>query len=115
MLAPQQQSKTVSEIRNVAVSFSGKLDTGELLTGSPTITISDPSVSPEDMTISNGIVSTGDLTINGVTVPTGEAVQFKVTGGTVANSPYTIQISCGTDATPAQTLYGGIVLIIEAD
>ena len=113
--APQRQEKTVSEVRNIAVSFSGKLDDGELLTGTPNLAISSPSVSPEDMTLSNPIVNTSILTINGVSVPIGEAVQFKVTGGTVANSPYTIQINCGTDASVAQTLYGSVILTIISD
>lgn len=106
----ERQQKTVSEVRNISVSFEGKLDTGELLTGTPTITLSSPSISPEDITTSNAIVNTSALTINGQTVAIGEAVQFKVSGGTVANSPYTFKISCDTDATPAQTLEGYIIL-----
>ena len=113
--APQHQTKAVSESRNVAVDFGGKLDSGELLTGTPTISIASPSVSPEDMTITSPIVNTSILTVNGVSVPVGEAVQFHVSGGIVANSPYTIHISCGTDATPAQTLVGNIFLFIEDD
>lgn len=113
--APEIQEKTVSEVRNVAVSFSGKLDSGELLTGTPVLSVIDPSVSPEDITLSNPIVNTAILTINGVSVPIGEAVQFKVTGGTVANTPYTLGINCGTDATPAQTLYGRVILEVIAD
>ena len=106
--APQINHKTVSEVRNDAVSFAGKLDVGELLTGTPTI----PAVT--DLTFSNKVVSTAALTINGVSVPIGEAVQFKVSGG-VAGKRYTIQISCATDATPAQTLYGSVILDVEAD
>ena len=109
------QEKTVSEVRNISVSFSGKLDSGELLTGTPVLSVVSPSVSPEDITLSNPIVSTSILTISGQSVTIGEAVQFKVTGGTVANSPYTLGISCGTDAVPAQTLYGRVILNIIAD
>ena len=110
-LAPQQQEKTVSEVRNVAVSFAGALDTGELLTGTPTVAEQTTS----DLTFSNEAVSTAALTINDTSVPLGEAVQFKVTGGTVANSPYTIVISCATDSSPAQTLYGTIIMNVVAD
>ena len=113
--APQIQAKTVSEIRNISVSFAGKLDTGELLSGTPVLEVYSPSVSPEDMTLSNPIVNTSELTINGLTVPIGEAVQFKVTGGTTANSPYTLQVSCTTDSNPVQTLYGRVILQIIED
>lgn len=112
-LAPQQNTKTVSEIRNVAVSFSGKLDSGELLTGTPTVVEANPS-SPQDLTFSNIAINTGILTINDIPTPVGEAVQFKVSGG-VAGRYYEIIISCGTDATPAQTLYGTIRLRMKAD
>lgn len=113
--APQHETKSVSEYRNVSVSFSGKLDSGELLTGTPTVVVASPSVSPEDLILSSKIVNTSELAINGVTVPIGEAVQFHVTGGSVANSPYTIRIMCSTDATPSQNLIGNIILHIEDD
>lgn len=109
--APQRQEKTVSEDRNIAVSFSGKLDSGELLTGTPTIT--DVSGNSPGLTISNQAINTTELTINKVVTPIGEAIQFNVTGGAVGK--YTIRISCGTDATPSQTLYGSIVLNVVAD
>lgn len=115
-IAPQRPFKSVSGIRNVAVSFSEMLDAGELLSGTPTITEVAGTGSPTtDLTLSNKVVSTAELTINDVAVPTGEAIQFSVTGGTVANSPYSITISVGTDATPAQTLIGTVVLTVIAD
>lgn len=108
--ATATQEKTVSEIRNIAVSFSGKLDTGELCTGTPTIT----EVTSSDLTLGSKAVSTAALTINGVSTPIGEAVQCSVSGGT-ANTTYEIKIAVGTDATPAQTLYGTIKLKVVAD
>lgn len=111
--APQINEKTVSEDRNCSISFAGKLDSGELLTGTPVITDCG-APSPEVLTFSNEAVNTAELTINGVTVPIGEAVQFKVIGG-VANAKYTIKAQCGTDATPAQTLIGSVELRVKAD
>lgn len=108
--APEQQTKTVSEVRNVAVSFVGKLDSGELLTGTPTTA----EVTTTDLTFSNQAVNTAALTINDKTVPIGMAVQFKVIGG-VALSTYEITVVCGTDATPAQTLYGNVSMAVVAD
>lgn len=89
--------KGASEVRNCAVDFSRKLDVGESLTGTPTVTIS-----PTGPTLSDKAVNTSALTINGDVVPIGSAVQFKVTGGTAG--VYTITATCGTTATPAQTL-----------
>ena len=102
--------KTASEERNVAIDFSGKLDSGELLTGTPTIV----EVGSSDLTLSNKVVNTSTLTINGESTVAGEAVQFKVTGGS-ANTKYTIKISCSTDATPTQVLLGSITLNVIAD
>lgn len=109
-IALQTQQKTASEVRNVAVSFAGKLDSGELLTGTPTVT----EVTTTDLTFASQAVNTAALTINGVSTAIGRAAQFKVTGGT-AGTTYEITVSCGTDATPAQTLYGTIKLKVVED
>ena len=112
--APQIGEKTISEVRNVAVSFSGLLDTGEVLTGTPTVIVASPAESPQNLTIASPVVNTAIIVVNGVSVPIGEAIQFSVSGGLV-NTDYVIQISCDTDATPTQTLYGSIRLGVIAD
>lgn len=108
--APQLPCKTAGETRNVAVSFQGKLDAGESLTGTPTVT----EVTTSDLTITSPAVSTVALTINKKSVPAGEAVQFNVAGGT-AGTEYTIKVSVGTDATPTQTLVVLLRLKVVAD
>ncbi len=95
--------KAVNEVRNVAISFVGVLDSGEDLTGTPTV----EEVATSDLTFGNQRVSTVVLEINGTSVPIAKAAQFKVNGG-VANKLYTIRITAGSTATPAQTF---IVLI----
>ena len=107
--AQQVPSKTVGEVVNGAVSFAGVLDDGELLTGVPTID------AVAGLTFANIAVSTTILTINGKSVPVGLVVQFNVSGGVVANSPYTIPVSCGTDSTPAQTRRGKLIMEVESD
>lgn len=109
-VAPQRACKSAGETRNIAVSFAGWLDTGEVLTGTPTIV----EVGTSDLTLGNKVVSTGALTINGLVVPTGEAVQFNVSGGT-AGTEYTIKITPGSDSTPAQTFVGNVILDVVAD
>ena len=109
-LAKEIQEKTASEVRNVAVSFNGKLDDGELLTG----TVTTAEVTTTDLTFANQAVSTAALTINGVSTAIGKAAQFKVSGGT-AGQTYSIKVSCATDSTPAQTLYGTVKLKVVAD
>lgn len=103
-IAPQVPITYAGATRNVAVSFSNELDTGELLTGTPTVV----EITSSDLTLGSKAVSTADLEINGETCPTGEAVQFSVSG-MVSGTTYKVSITVSTDATPAQTL----VTIVE--
>jgi len=75
------------------------LDTGESLTGTPTVV----EVTTTDLTITSKAVSTTALTINGTSVAAGAAVQFKVSGMKTTGSPYTLKVTVSTNATPAQT------------
>lgn len=95
--SPEIQQKGAAETRNVSVDFSGRLDAGELLTGTPTITENTTS----DLTITNKVVSTDTLTIRGNKIGPGQAVQCRVAGGT-AGRLYSLTISVGT--TGSQTL-----------
>ena len=105
--APQIQTIVVGETRNVAVSFAAKLDSGELLTGSPTIV----EVTSSDLTITNKVVSTGELTILGETVATGKACTFTVSGPVAGGGLtsgryaglYQIKVTPLTNASNAQT------------
>ena len=93
--APQLPQQSANETRFHAVDFSGKLDTGELLTGTPTVTEIDTAV----LTITNKAVNTVALTINGATAAIGEAVQFKVVGAAISRgTTYRVFVSCTTDA-----------------
>lgn len=80
---------TTAETRNVAVDFQGKLDEGELLTGTPNV-VENPAT---DLVFSNQVVSTGPLDINGVIVPAGRAVQFRVTAGTRGSKTIDITVT----------------------
>lgn len=93
----------VGEDRCVSVSYDGKLDAGELLTGTPTVT-----VSPTGPTISNIKVSTADLTISDKRVATGRAVQFFVTG--LAEKAYTFTVTALSNSSPQQKLIGWMTL-----
>lgn len=104
--APQRPTILVGEIRGVSVNFTGKLDQGELLTGTPVIT-----PDPADLTCSSPRVSTTALAINGRTVAIGKAVQFTITGGT-ADTEYTVTVTVLT--TMGQTLMGRCVIAVEA-
>jgi hypothetical protein len=103
--APERPQLMVGATRRLSISFEGQLDSGELLTGTPTIT----EQATTDLTITNKAVSTTALTINSKTVAIGEAVTCLVSGHVVANSPYTLSVSAGTDATDAQTLPAEVV------
>lgn len=102
------QTMVAGATRNMAVSFAGMLDSGELLTGTPTVAEQTSS----DLTISNKAVSVAELTILGETVAIGEAVTFSITGASAGGGlttgrfagHYRIKVTVGTDATVAQTL-----------
>lgn len=87
------------ETRLCAVSFAEKLDSGELLTGTPTVT----ELTTADLTIDNVAVNVAALTVDGESAAIGQAVQFRV-AGQQAGTTYSLRVQCGTDATPAQTL-----------
>lgn len=108
--APQRGTKLASEVRNVAVSFVGKLDVGENLTGLPTVV----EVGSADLTISNVAVSLVELTINDVKVAAGRAVQCRVSGG-VAGTRYVLRVTATSNATPAQTLIANLILNVAGD
>lgn len=97
--APERPVAVPGETNLCSVSLVGILDSGELATGTPTVT----EVTTTDLTISNVVVNTAALTINSKTVAVGKAVQFKVIGQLVASSPYTLKITVATDSTPAQS------------
>ena len=84
----------------IAVDFTDYLDSGELLTGTPTAVEQTSS----DLTIGNVAVSTGSLSILGETVVTGAAVQASVSGQLAATGSYTIRVTATTDASVARTV-----------
>lgn len=96
--APQQYQLAESETALVSVDFQPLLDSGELLTGTPTVA----EITTTDLTLANAAVNTAALTVNGVAVAISEAVQFSVTGAQPSTA-YRIRVTCGTDSTPAQT------------
>ena len=100
----------VGETQLCSVSFDDKLDSGESLSGTPTVA----EVSTSDLTFANEAVSTSALTINHKSVAAGRAVQFKVTEFGTTNAPYTVRITCATDSTPARTVKGEVVFEVEA-
>ena len=108
--ARKPETKSASEVRNCSVDWSGRLDSGELATGTPTIT----EITTTALTLTNKAVSTAALTIKGITVATGKAVTFTVSAGSAATT-YGISINCATDATNGQTLYAKVNIDVEAD
>lgn len=99
--APQIPCFVEGETRNGKASFASKLDAGELLTGTPTIT----EIGTTDLTFANVALSTAVQLINGIEVAAAAAVNWKVTGF-IANKAYRLLITGNTTAVPAQTLRG---------
>jgi len=107
--APERPVLVPGETRLFSVSYDRVLDSGESLTGVPTVT----EVTTTDLTVANESVSVAVLKIRGRNVPAGRALQFKASGQIVAHSPYTIKIVCGTDCAPAQTLVRYVAFKVE--
>jgi hypothetical protein len=102
-IAPQIRSMSVAETRTISVDFSGKLDDGESLTGTPVAT--EPSGT---IALSGEVVSSTELTINGEAVAAGLAVQFVADASVTGR--YLIDIVVSTDA--SQVLEGRITLVV---
>ena len=98
--APQAYNIDLEEVVNIAVSFNGKLEANETLTGSPTATV----VPSTGITVDQVAITAASKDINGISVAAGRAVTARVTP-TAAGS-YVIHVKCGTTAIPAQTRKG---------
>ena len=96
----------VGSTRNVAVSFNSMLETTEVLL------ITDLAVTSAGLTIANLAINSAAIDIEGTTVAIGKAVKFSVADAT-ADTQYTIAISVGTDATPAQVLVEDVFLQVD--
>jgi len=101
----QRPSISASDVELVAIDYQSHLDTGETLTGTPTVV----EVTTTDLTLGNKAVSSAVLTILGRSVPIAEAVQFSVTGQK-AGTQYRIRVTVSTTSTPARTLVRDVVL-----
>ena len=102
-VASELHTVSTDETRNIAVDCSDMLDSGELLTGTPTVTTS------AGVTLGSKQVNSATLTINGASVAAGLAVQFTATATTPGL--YEIEITCNTDA--SQVVEGRIKLLVE--
>ena len=93
--------RTVSSdaVEVVAVDESFELDSGETLTGTPTVTEIDTS----DLTITNKALNTSSMTINGNTAAVSCAVLFKISGQK-AGKLYHIKYTVATTSNPSRTL-----------
>lgn len=103
-IAQPAHEKTAGETRNVAVDCRDLLDSGETLTGTPT-------VSGTGLTLSGATVNVAALTLQGATVGIGQAVQFTVAGGT-AGTRYLIRVTASSSG--GQTLQFDVPLKVTA-
>lgn len=108
--APQRHTKTVSEVRAVALSMTGLLEDGELLTGTPTVVEVDTS----ELTLTSKAVNTDAMLVNAETCVAGQVVTFLVAGG-VAGTTYRIKVTVGTNGSPAQTFVVSLSLRVVSD
>ena len=92
--APQVREVSTNEVRIISVDFKGKLDEGELLTGTPSVS----EVTTSDLVISSVQVNTVELIINRRRCVIGEAVMFNVDASSATpGQSYQVDIICSTD------------------
>lgn len=106
LTCPKPRHKKPTAVRNLAVDFSGDLDEGEVITGTPTV-----AASPSGPTLSAASVNTAPRKVGNRTCKAGTVVTFSASGGT-AETTYTITVTASTSG--SQTLVGDITLIVSA-
>ncbi len=85
----------VGATRNATASFVKSLDSGETITGTPTVVEQTTS----DLTLTNKAVNGSAITLeNGEVVGVSQGVQFTIKDQVVANSPYLILVTATTSA-----------------
>ena len=98
----QTYYKTPTEVRNVQVDMQGVLRQGEVLTGTPTITVTGP-------TASSPVVTSTLTLMNGQTVEAGKGITFTISGGTDGTT-YAIKVSCGTSSSETVETYCTLIV-----
>lgn len=106
-LSPEIRTMYPGEVRLVSIDCRGYLDSGVLLTGTPTLSIS--STVPTTTAI---VVNTTALTINNSTVSVGQAIQF-VFSSTEAGALYTVRATVTSNTTPAGTFKPAVRIQME--
>ena len=92
-----------------SVDLSGKLDEGELAASIGGVVDADET---GDLTITDESVSSEELTILGEAVAAGKACQFKVVGQQEGTT-YRLKITFTTDSSPAQTKVLYVLFLTE--
>ncbi len=107
--APQLNRMATGETRNCRVSFLNKLDSGEVI--SPTSSVSVSIVQGTSALVLSSIgVSTGALTVNGSSNTAGQVVTFIATASIATR--YELRVQAATDA--GQTVSTICPLVVEA-
>ena len=107
-LARQEHEITDDEVRVVSVDFRFKLDDGETLTGTPTVTVPTSS----GLVFTQKQVNASTIVVNGVSLAAGLAIQFKAAATAATVGDYSVNILCGTSA--GQTVQGRVRLSVVA-
>lgn len=107
-MAAESRTKLPGEVLNAAIDMRERLESGESITGTPTVDAT-PSAG---ITIDNVAVNGSSRVINGKSVPAGKAVTFRVAAGT-AGTTYALTVEAVTNASPAQTIQELCYLTIE--
>lgn len=104
-LADQIPCFTEGETQLGYVGFADELESGEVLSGTPTVVDDD---STGVLTIGNQGLNSSEKTVVNTTHAANEAVVFTVSGFTASDQPrnggYQLKVTVSTDSSPARTL-----------
>ena len=107
--APQIRCKHPDATKTLVVSFDKVIDTGVLLTGTPTVDEEETT----DLIISNIAINSVTVTVLKKPVAAGRAVLFSCAGG-VDGVTYSIKITVSTDGSPTEIPVGLIKLLVTS-
>lgn len=99
----QHYTISVGDVRVVRIDFTDELDSGVTLTSTPTVSAASSTAAITLASVAVNSASYVDWN-TGETVAVGKAVQFVVSTGTAAESPYQLTVTTVTNGTPAETL-----------
>lgn len=106
---PQRHRCSVGGTEVVYVDFTSVLYSSESLSSCTVTGSSNLTLASSDIYVTSATYTDDE----GTTVASGKAVCFSVSGGSIADSPYTLVVTANTNSTPARVLPYNLIFSFE--